>query len=206
MNPRHAFLALVAVLVGASANVHAQVYKWVDQNGVTNYAAKPPTQTNSVKKLDVVAERLSVYAPDKAVLRALSSASSRNDPTLSNRIDWLERQLAAERLARQYAAAGEAGAMQAAYEQCLSQRRVDCDSLNGYYPYAPFAVAVTRHRNRQQPFFPNNSLSGVTAGNVTAAIRSAGGQVDDTPGAMGSGISGFGPSSAARAGRALRGR
>lgn len=178
-----ATLALAAVLVGAATSAHGQVYKWVDQNGVTNYAGKPPTDVNAVQELDVVEERLSVYAQDKRVLRALDTASQRIDPILSNRIESLERQLAGERQARQYAAAAEASALQAAYEQCLAQRRVDCGSPVGYFPTTDFAAPS--HRQRQHPFLPSVSMKGVTAGNVTAAIRSAGGRLDGTPAASG---------------------
>ncbi|MBI4293153.1 MAG: DUF4124 domain-containing protein [Betaproteobacteria bacterium] len=170
MNSLNAALALAAILVGATG-AHGQVYKWVDQNGVTNYAGKRPTDIDAGLKLDVVEERLSIYAQDKRVLRALDTASQGISPVLSNRIDSLERQLAAERQARQYSAAAEASALQAAYEQCLAQRRVDCDTPVGYFPYTD--VGAPRHRLRQRPFVPGVSLSGVTAGNVTSAIRSA---------------------------------
>jgi len=204
MNSLRASLAVAAVLAGAASSALGQVYKWVDQNGVTNYSGKPPTEINAVKKLDVVAERLSVYPPDKAVMRALDTASQRIDPVLTNRIDLLERQLAAERQARQYAAATEASVLQAAYEQCLAQRRVDCDGQVAYYAYAPISVAM--RRQRQQHFVPSISLNGVTAGNVTAAIRSAGGRADDTPGAIGSSTFAFGSSSAARLNRSFHSR
>ena len=206
MNLVPATLALAAILVGAAASAHGQVYKWVDRNGVTNYTGKPPTEISTVKKLDAAAERLSVYPQDKAVLRTLDTAFQASDPILSNRIEWLERQLAAERQARQYAVAAEASALQAAYEQCLAQRRVDCDSPLGYYPHTPFAGAVAMRRQRQQPFLPSVSLNGVTAGNVTAAIRSAGGRFNGIPGAKGTDIFTPGSSPVARFTRALPSR
>ncbi|MBI2316176.1 MAG: DUF4124 domain-containing protein [Betaproteobacteria bacterium] len=173
MNARQFGVAFAALLAGASAGAHAQIYKWVDENGVTNYAGKPPVAAQSAKELDVVPERISIYAQDPAVLRALETASaSRRDPLVYARIDRLERALAAERQARHDLLAAEAAAARAAYEQCLAQRRVDCEteSLGGY---SPPPVAPAQFRRRQRPFVAEVTLNGVTAGNVTAAIRNA---------------------------------
>ena len=48
-------LALVPmVLFAAAAPAHAQLYKWVDAKGVTNYSSTPPA--GPVKKAPVVSE------------------------------------------------------------------------------------------------------------------------------------------------------
>ena len=170
---------LIAILVAAPAS--AQVYKWVDENGGTNYSSKPPSTGKAAKKFEIVADRISVYTPDRAVTRALEAGPQRSDGILSNRIDRLERQLEAERQARQYAAAAEASASQAAYDRCVAERRVDCGGYSGYYPYGP-AVVFVRFHHRRPRFVPTVAVTGVTAGNVTAAIRAGGGSFNGTPG------------------------
>jgi hypothetical protein len=99
-----------------------------------------------------------VYAPDPSIARAAATAGA--DPALSDRVDRLERQLHAERLARQQV--DLAAFSQAAYERCVSERRVDCDY--GGAPYAgPIAVVPIRHR---RPILVRTSFTGLTAGNV----------------------------------------
>ena len=174
--------ALSAFLVALPAL--AQVYKWVDENGVTNYSSKLPANVGAGTKLHTVAEKITVYTPDKALVQAMQAMQAptrKTDAVLSEKIDRLERQLEAERRARQYAAAIQTSAAQAAYEQCLAARRVDCDSYDAYMPYRP-AVFVSS-RGRQMPFVPIVPVTGVTAGNVAAAIANAGGTVNFTPGA-----------------------
>ena len=155
---------LAVVIAGAPA--WAQVYKWVDERGVTHYSDQAPPKQAAEKKLDIVTDRLSVYTPDPSLIRP--SGRSGSDPALSDRVDRLERELQAERQARQYEAAAEAQAyMTAAYEQCLADRRVDCDGYGGYYPYAaPVVVAAFRHRRFRPIAIPH--ATGLTAGNVVA--------------------------------------
>jgi len=149
--------SLVVILLGASSGpAHAQIYKWVDEAGKTHYSDTAPVGR---KKIDTVADRISVYAPDPALL-ARAAAPAAPDPALSDRVDRLERQLHAERLARQQLEL--AAFSQAAYERCLSDRRVDCDY--GGTPYiGPIAVVPLRHR---RPVLVRTSFTGLTAGNV----------------------------------------
>src|SRR6266853_3168487 len=149
--------SLVVILLGAgSGPAHAQIYKWVDEAGKTHYSDTAPVGR---KKIDTVADRISVYAPDPTLL-ARAAATAERGPALSNRVDRLERQLHAERLARQQYEL--ASFTQAAYESCLSERRVDCDAYGGA-PYAgPIAVVPVRHR---RPTLVRTSFTGLTAGN-----------------------------------------
>src|SRR5258706_3219816 len=128
--------SLVAILLAATGGTaYAQIYKWVDEAGKTNYSDQAPA---GGKKPDTVADRISVYAPDPALL-ARAAATSVPDPALSNRVDRLERQLQAERLARrQYEMATYAQMSQAAYDGCRAHRRVDCD-----YGRAPHVWAIS---------------------------------------------------------------
>jgi len=149
--------SLVVILLGAGSGLaHAQIYKWVDEAGKTHYSDSAPAGR---KKIDTVADRISVYTPDPALL-ARAAAPAAPDPALSDRVDRLERQLHAERLARQQLEL--AAFSQAAYERCLSDRRVDCDY--GDTPYiGPIAVVPLRHR---RPVLVRTSFTGLTAGNV----------------------------------------
>ena len=152
--------SLVAILLAATGGTaYAQIYKWVDEAGKTHYSDQAPA---GGKKPDTVADRISVYAPDPALL-ARAAATSLPDPALSNRVDSLERQLQAERLARrQYETATYAQMSQAAYDGCRADRRVDCDY--GGAPYVgPIAVVPVRHR---RPILVRTSFTGRTAGNL----------------------------------------
>src|SRR3977135_4698488 len=82
------------LLAAAGGPVHAQIYKGVDEAGKTHYSDQAPA---GGKKLDTVADRISVYAPDPALLTR-AAATAVPDPALSNRGDRLERQVHAERL------------------------------------------------------------------------------------------------------------
>jgi hypothetical protein len=156
------FVCVLAVLV-AGTPAWAQVYKWVDENGVTHYSDQSPAKRQGVKKLDIVTDRLSVYTPDPSLVRPPEHLG--DDPGLSARMDRLERQLQIERQARRYAAAAQDQAFMAAYEQCVADRRVDCDGVGGYYPFAAsVVVAAFRHRRFSPVAFPH--ATGLTAGNV----------------------------------------
>jgi len=150
----------------------ADLYKWVDDKGVTNYANHPPFDAKSARGLAMVEDKLSVYTPDPSLLRAIEA---RRKPDASNqeaRIQALERELDAERRARQYAAAAEAQAArasrQAAYDQCVAARRTDCDGDHAvYYPYVP-AIAVVPVRSWHGRLVAPHLRPGTIAGNVTA--------------------------------------
>ncbi len=152
--------SLVVIMLMATGQAHAQIYKWVDEAGKTHYSDTAPAGG----KLDTVAERISVYTPDPALL-ARAAATAERDPALSDRVDRLERQLHAERLARhQVELAAFTQASQSVYERCLAERRVDCDAYGGTMPYVgPIAVVPVRHR---RPVLVRTSFTALSAGNV----------------------------------------
>src|SRR5258706_397082 len=155
---------LVAILLAATGGTaYAQIYKWVDEAGKTHYSDQAPA---GGKKPDTVADRISVYAPDPALL-ARAAAPAGSNPVLSDRGDSLERQLQAERLARrQYEMATYAQMSQAAYDGCRADRRVDCDY--GGAPYVgPIAVVPIPHR---RPILVRPSVTGRTAGNAAGSL------------------------------------
>lgn len=161
--PPRTFTRLTVVLVAilATAPACAQLYKWVDERGVTNYSNQPPADPKAAKKLQPVEDRVSVYTPDEALTQAVAAFRQKSDRTSAERIASLERELEAERRARQYATVTAA----AVADPCLSQG-IGCNGIySGYYPYGPYFVFVpTRHRPRSiaQP----QLIPGTTAGNV----------------------------------------
>ena len=176
--PRVIRLTSVLAVMLAAIPAYAQVYKWVDERGVTNYSSEPPADRNARVNAATVADRMSVYAPEPAVQRAISAISTGKDRILSDRIDSLERQHAAEGQSSQYAAAAEARAAQAAYVQCLAERRVDCDYDSAYYPYGLGGVLTVVH-HRPRPRMPAMARSRGAADNIARShsdgkIRRAG--------------------------------
>jgi hypothetical protein len=160
-------IALTALL--AAPPVAAQLYKWVDENGVTNYSNQPPANPKAAKNLRPVEDRLSVYSPDEGLTQAIDDARQKSQQRQSQRarIDNLETQLQDERRVREQATAAAARETQLAYEKCVADRRVDCNAIYaGYPPYDPPVVIIPnqhRRRNIPQTVLP----PGATAGNVT---------------------------------------
>jgi len=153
LHVRHAALLIAAL--SASGQADAQTYKWVDERGQTTYSNTPPTVGKLPKRIDPVAERVSVYTPDATITRAMEE-DRRND----GKVKYVERQLNNER--RQQAGA-DPRARQGAYERCVAERRVDCESLRSGSPvteydaipyYSPVYVFGARPSPFAQPLVP----------------------------------------------------
>ena len=163
-------LPILLLMVGvcstfAAPQARAQIYKWVDDSGVVNYSSQPPAN-HKAKGLDTSAITVSVYEAPKPGQGAAATKSE--VASLGNKIESLERQLEAERQARRYAADADARALQAAYDQCVAQRGVDCNGIyNTFYPYWSTAVFVPRFRRfHVAPSFPMTTRN-MPPGNVT---------------------------------------
>src|SRR5262245_4666279 len=139
--------ALILLLAAcAFPAAHAQIFKWVDANGVTNYTSAPPA-SGVATQLDEGAGRLSTieaydYGPDLAATRG---------DALRNRVARLEEELDRH---RQGAAAQDAAAAEAhrpGREQCLPQRRTDCEEPDALFPDEPSFVTGFAPKRR---FFP----------------------------------------------------
>jgi len=154
LRPCLPFSALLAAALGVVLPAGAETYKWVDEKGVVTYSNSPPPDAKRAKKVEVVPERVSVYAPDPELSRAMQPDAKRDAKIAS-----LGQQLEAERAKRhaQDARPGEAE-RQAAYSRCIAQRGVDCDAQSGsgadsYYGpgygyYYPYVAHGGRHRPR----------------------------------------------------------
>ena len=139
MSPR--ILAVVLLLVARP--LCAETYKWVDEKGVTNYSSSPPANARLAKKVQLVEERLSIYTPDPALSRAIQVRPQMSAPMPYGPVGSYA--------PRQYAAA-----TQAMYDDCLVQRRVDCDDASypygGYFPYIPVFVVAGHVRRTHSAF------------------------------------------------------
>jgi hypothetical protein len=64
------YIGLAACLLTA-APASAQLYKWVDDKGVTNYSNEPPPKSRTRKPATIVEDTISVYTPEKSVTEEL---------------------------------------------------------------------------------------------------------------------------------------
>jgi hypothetical protein len=123
--PRRLIRVFVVLAAGALAPpAVAQLYKWVDEKGKTNYGSAPPASARDVEKVD---ERVSTVPGQRPEARPGGGGAAK--------------QAGPEAQQRAQSAAGTDAA--AARERCIAERRVDCDDPvrgvqpePGGYPYA----------------------------------------------------------------------
>lgn len=70
---------LLAVGLSPFASVSAQIYKWVDEHGVTNYSNHRPAQTARGGEIGIVENRISVYSPDPHLSQAVDAFRMRSN-------------------------------------------------------------------------------------------------------------------------------
>ena len=139
--------ALAIVVLLAPTPAWPQVYKWVDDRGIVNYSSQPPADRKSVL-LDPNSVSVSTYTPEEIRTRTAQTMPSVNERALVERIASLERKLDAERYSRQVLADAQTRSMEQRFDQCLRDRRIDCDyaGLDPYYaPYGPTVVIFRPH-------------------------------------------------------------
>ena len=145
-------LPIILAAILAAAPAYAELFKWVDGRGITNYSNQPPADPKAAKKLTTVEDRISVYTPDKALLEAVEAYRQQsNNRAVAGKIESLERQLEEERRARQYAAAD----VQAARDPFYSG-----------YPYVPASVFVPVRSRPLSSIAQVQLAPGTIAGNV----------------------------------------
>jgi hypothetical protein len=155
---------LAVILLLVARPLCAETYKWVDEKGVTNYSSSPPAGVKLAKKVQVVEERLSIYTPDPALVRAIQVR-----PPMSPPMPYGP--------AGAYAPQQYAVATQAMYDECAAQRRVDCNGASypygGYFPYLPvFVVAGHVRREHSASGFHARTASMASSFPVHAARMS----------------------------------
>jgi hypothetical protein len=158
MKPMFALITVAVLGLPALASADT-VFKWVDANGVTNYTTTPPP--SGVRKVSAVnadpavknnvpaspGDEEASYWRERRMREAandIGSARSRRDN------DDLNQQLARQQLASQYdedqRRRAQEARMQAMYNQCTLERRLDC--AYGYDYNGGYGVPVVVARRR----------------------------------------------------------
>jgi Domain of unknown function (DUF4124) len=142
---RRLWVIVAGVSLIPAAN--AEIYKWVDANGVVNYSEAPPSKRPS-QVITPERSRVTVYHPEPLRVESPSDASR-----LKERVEELERQLARERQERDYAAQLAADDESQRLEQCRLDRRVDCydEALGVPYPTVVLFPRRPLHFDRPAP-------------------------------------------------------
>ena len=111
-------------LIGAlalPALAHAQIYKWVDDRGVTNYGNKPPRNAAGLTTLTDGESRLSVVPSARP-----QPAPAARERDLESRIAPAERDRDALPSGVDRATVAALGRQIEWRERCFAERRVDC--------------------------------------------------------------------------------
>src|SRR5262247_4661380 len=77
MRTRYTVAIALAATMASAVPAAAEMYKWVDDRGVTTYSDKKPDDPKSSDKVKTVGGNLSVYSPDKSLLQAVENARVR---------------------------------------------------------------------------------------------------------------------------------
>jgi len=78
MSRSHELAVLAAALLALQAgSAGAQLYKWTDERGRVTYSNQLPVDAKAAQKTTVVEDRVSVYSPDAALLRAVETDRER---------------------------------------------------------------------------------------------------------------------------------
>jgi len=178
----------LAALLALAPVVHAEIYKWVDEKGVVNYSDTPPEHRQSVKLDDEQGRVSTIEAYDYS-----RGGASQREQALQERVARLEEELARGRHTAALDAAAAAEAYRVWREQCIAQRRVDCDDPYaasfvgpGYvYPYP--AVRPVPARRVPGMYRPTPKLAVGAGGVVGPYFKPPLGGIAVGPGAYGIG-------------------
>jgi uncharacterized protein DUF4124 len=138
------WIVFVASLASLSAS--AQVYRWVDEHGRTNYSDNPPDTVKAIGGVVQNLNRISVYTPEKSLTDAVVAFRSQINASAAARRQEDER-MALMRM--------QLAAQTAAQPSPCDSRDPYCDSgYGGYgYPYVPVAVGARRPPAHSRPQF-----------------------------------------------------
>ncbi len=140
---------LVRLLVAAAAlaplpGVSAQIYKWVDERGVTNYSNHQPGEATAPGAVGIVENNISVYSPDPALTRAVDAFRMRSNEIGAN--------AAAPAAAPTYDYSAPVYVpVPVASDPCAEYRAAHCNEFySDFYPYAPGIGYGTHHRGHKR--------------------------------------------------------
>lgn len=176
-------LAIAAALLAPTwSALAATVYKWVDEKGVVNYSTAPPPAARNTVAINAAPALESVglsasdeearYWREKRQRETLRESRDYQDLRLRRETEELRQSQIRQQmqLAAQTASADDERRRQAR-EQCLRERRVDCDGggIANYSPYYPAPVVVRAPRQTIQqaaPFPVSGSGIGPAPGTI----------------------------------------
>jgi len=158
--------ALLAAALQVALPAGAQMYKWVDERGVVSYSNSPPPNAGKGARVDIVEDRVTVYTPDRTINEAMAeeaantrdtkSSGKKRDPEAANRTKTASPDDAAN------AAAQKEARLKAEYDRCVSERRVECDTIlsgnpspasSGYSGLPQFVVGARAAKVLPAPFY-----------------------------------------------------
>lgn len=169
----------VAAVVASAPAWSVNVYKWTDDRGVINYTTEPPppsrkaVQINAAPAVELRFSNADEEAQYWRERRMREAARDAEDLRMKRETEqWRQAQIRQQMSLAQQAASGDALRLQQLREQCLRERRVDCD---GAPPVTPVAIVVPRVRQSIQQAAPfpvtGSSIGGITPG-MTAGTQS----------------------------------
>ena len=165
---RKATIIALLGLLASSATANT-VFKWVDEKGVVNYATAPPPAARNLVAINAAPAIVSTgvqagdeearYWRERRLRESLRDARDDQDLRLRRETEELRQvQIRQQMQLAAQSATSDEQRQRLAREQCLRERRIDCDGGGGisYYP-APIVVrAVPRQSIRQVAPFPVN--------------------------------------------------
>ncbi len=132
-------LCFFCAAIFSIAPAAAELYKWVDERGVTNYSGEPPASATPANKLTRVENKISVYTPDDGVMQAVKAVRERAIQAIT-----------APEPAR--SPVTRIAVEQSGYEQCVTSGRLGCEDLYpAYYPAAYLPVGGYGYGRRIPP-------------------------------------------------------
>ena len=149
MRPSAPLLALFLASTPAAA---AELYRWVDENGVVNYSNTPPAKTRDGKGATRVEDTVSVYTPEKAVTEAIERRRSQPAPAASF----------TREPERRVTASPPPPPPPIAYDPCLTPGDVNCQTY--LYDGSPVFQGRRRPPRLVQPEIPPGTIAGQAAG------------------------------------------
>ena len=153
-------LLVVAIPLALPAGLGAQVYKWVDERGVTNYSNQRPTAGADAGPVAIVKNRVSVYSPDKGLVQAVEAFRMHSNTIRADRSSPATP-------VQQYSAPAYVPAP-AMPDPCVAYRAAHCNEFyTGYYPDVPGFGHPGQKRWRQripQVRIPPGTIAGQVVG------------------------------------------
>lgn len=156
---------LFALVILFAAPAGADLYKWVDERGVTHYSDLRPTKLPATARIEPVTNRVSVYSPDKSLLQAVEAARLKKPAP--------EVPIEHHRSRAPYGAAMQAPPP-LTYEPCVL---ADCAIVSGVqYPHSSTVFHPIRRRppNLMQAVLPPGAIAGTINSNGAIPGNTAG--------------------------------